>query len=69
MLQQSFRGSPAKNRGLGGDVRLKKSGEPAAVVPTAAAVGVHKTAEKSAAEPRYMTFEAQNFLLIRSKDT
>ena len=25
--------------------------------------GLHKTTEKSAAEPRYMTFEAQNFLL------
>ena len=68
MLQQGFRRSSAQNRGLGGDVRLK-SGEPAAV-PTAAAaaaVGVHKTAEKSAAEPRYMTFEVQNFLL--NKDT
>ena len=68
MLQQSFRGSSAQNRGLGGDVRLKKSGEPAAVPTAAAAVGVHKTAEKSAAEPRYMTFEAQNFLLIRNKE-
>ena len=25
--------------------------------------GLHKTTKKSAAEPRYMTFEAQNFLL------
>ena len=67
MLQQGFRRSSAQNRGLGGDVRLK-SGESAAV-PTAAtaAVGVQKTTEKSAAEPRYMTFEAQIFLL--NKDT
>ena len=52
-----------QNRSLGGDVRLK-SGEHAAV-PTAAAVavGVHKTTKKLAAEPRFMTFEAQNFLL------
>ena len=62
MLEQSFRRSSAQNRGLGGDVTLK-SGEPAAVPTAAAAVGVQKTAEKSAAEPRYMTFEAQNFLL------
>ena len=64
MLEQGFRRSSAQKRGLGGDVTLK-SGEPAAV-PTAAAaaaVGVQKTTEKSAAEPRYMTFEAQNFLL------
>ena len=67
MLEQGFRRSPAQNRGLGGDVTLK-SGELAAV-PTAAAaaVGVQKTTEKSTAEPRYMTFEAQNFLL--NKDT
>ena len=52
-----------QNPGLGGDVRLK-SGEPAAV-PTA--VGVQKTTEKSAAEPRYMTFEPPNSLL--NKDT
>ena len=63
MLEQGFRRSSAQNRGLGGDVTLK-SGEPAAV-PTV--VGVQKTTEKSAAEPRYMTFEAQNFLL--NKDT
>ena len=31
------------------------------------AVGVQKTTETSAAGPRYMTFEAQNFLL--NKDT
>ena len=67
MLQQGFRRSSAQTRGLGGDVRLK-SGEPAAVsTAAAAAVGVQKTTEKSAAEPRYMTFEAQNFLL--NKDT
>ena len=65
MLQQGFRRSSARNRGLGGDVRLK-SGESAAVPTAAAAVGVHKPTEKSATEPRYMTFEAQNFLL---KDT
>ena len=65
MLGQGFRKSSAQNRGLGGDVALK-SGEPAAV-PTSAAVGVQKTTEKSAAEPRYMTFEAQNFRL--NKDT
>ena len=70
MLKQGFRRSSAQNRGLGGDVTFK-SGEPAAV-PTAAAaaavaLGVQKTTEKSAAEPRYMTFEAQNFLL--NKDT
>ena len=29
--------------------------------------GLHKTTKKSAAEPRYMTFEAQTFLL--NKDT
>ena len=63
MLEQGFRRSSAQNRGLGGDVTLK-SGEPAAVPTAAAAVGVQKTTEKSAAEPRYMlTFEAQNFLL------
>ena len=39
VLQQCCRRSSARNRGPGGDVRLK-SGEPAAV-PTA--VGVHKT--------------------------
>ena len=66
MLQQGFRRSSAQNRGLGGGVRLK-SGEPAAVPTAAAAVGVHKTTEKSAAELRYMTFEAQTFLL--NKDT
>ena len=58
--------SSAQNRGLGGDVRLK-SGEPAAVPTAVAAVGVHKTTKKSTAEPRYMTFEAQNFRL--NKDT
>ena len=67
MLQQGFRRYSAQNRGLGGDVRLK-NGEPAAVsTAAAAAVRVQKTTEKSAAEPRYMTFEAQNFLL--NKDT
>ena len=66
MPQQGFRRSPAQNGGLGGDVRLK-SGEPASVPTSAAAVGVQKTTEKSAAEPRYMTFEVQNFLL--NKDT
>ena len=67
MLEQGFRRSSAQNRGLGVDVTLK-SGEPAAV-PTAAAaaVGVQNTTETSAAEPRYMTFEAQTFLL--NKDT
>ena len=59
-------GYSAQNRGLGGDVRLK-SGAPAAVPTAAAAVGVHKTTKKSTAEPRYMTFEAQNFRL--NKDT
>ena len=102
MLQQGFGGSSAQNRGHGGDVRLKKSGELAAV-PTAAAAaalklsagapseednllhatkpkkvamalfverfpGLQKTTKKSAAEPRYMTFEAQNFLLILNKE-
>ena len=62
MLEQVFRRSFAQNRGLGGDVTLK-SGEPAAVPTAAAAIGVQKTTEKSAAEPRYMTFEAQNFYL------
>ena len=57
MLQQGFRRSSAQNRGLGDDARLK-SGEPAAVTTAAAAVGVQKTTEKSAAEPRYKTFEA-----------
>ena len=66
MLEESLRRSSAQNRGLGGDVTLK-SGEPAAVLTAAAAVGVQKTTEKSAAEPRYITFEAQNFLL--NKDT
>ena len=69
MLEQGFRRSSAQNRGLGGDVTLK-SGEPAAVPTTAAAaaaVGVQKITEMSAAEPRYMAFEAQNFLL--NKDT
>ena len=66
MLQQGFGGSSAQNHGLGGDVRLK-SGEPAAVPTAAAAVGVQKTAGKSAYEPRCMTFEVQNFLL--NKDT
>ena len=70
MLEQGFRRSSAQNRGLGGDVTLK-SGEPVAVPTTttaaAAAVGVQKTTEKSAAEPRHMTFEAQNFIL--NKDT
>ena len=37
------------------------------LLTAAAAVGVQKTTEKSAAEPRYMTFGAQNFLL--NKDT
>ena len=102
MLQQGFGGSSAQNRGPGGDIRLKKSGELAAV-PTAAAAaalklsagapseednllhatkpkkvamalfverfpGLHKTTKKSAAEPRYMTFEAQNFLLILNEE-
>ena len=62
VLQQGLRRSSAQNRGLGGGVRLK-SGEPTAV-PTAAAAAValdrKKPTEKSAAEPRYMTFEAQN---------
>ena len=60
VLQQGFRRSSEQNHGLWGNVRLK-SGEPAAV-PTAAAaaVEVQKTAEKSTAESRYMTFEAQN---------
>ena len=66
MLQQGFRRSSAQNQGLGADVTFK-SGEPAAVPTAAAAVGVQKTTEKSAAEPRYMTFEALNFLL--NKDT
>ena len=55
-----------RNRSLGGDVRLK-SGEPAAVPTAAAAVGLQKSTKKSTAEPRYMTFETQNFLL--NKDT
>ena len=66
MLQQNFRRSSAQNRDHGGDVRLKR-GEPAAVPTAAAAVGVHKTTKKSAAEPPYMSFETQNFLL--NKDT
>ena len=37
------------------------------LIDAAAAVGVQETIEKSAAEPRYMAFEAQNFLL--NKDT
>ena len=37
------------------------------LLAAAAAIGVQKTTERSAAEPRYMTFEAQNFLL--NKDT
>ena len=56
MLEQGFRRSSAQNRGLRGDVTLK-SGEPAAVPTAAASVGVQKTTEKSAAEPRYMTFD------------
>ena len=63
MLQQGFRRSSAQNRGLGGDLRLK-SGETAAVPTAAAAAAVvldrKKPTKKSAAEPRYMTFEAQN---------
>ena len=55
-----------QNRGLGGDARLK-SGEPAAVPTAAVAVGVHKTTKKSAAEPRYMSLETQNFLLNKDK--
>ena len=66
MLEQGFRRSSAQNRVLGGDVTLK-SGELAAVPTAAGAVRVQKATEKSAAEPRYMTFEAQNFLL--NKDT
>ena len=68
-MLREVRRSSAQNRGLGGDVRLK-SRESAAVptaVAAAAAVGVHKTTKTSAAEPRHMTFEAQNFLL--NKDT
>ena len=66
VLQQDSRRSSAQNRDHGGDVRLK-SGEPAAVPTAAVAVGVHKTTKKSAAKPRCMSFETQNFLL--KKDT
>ena len=67
MLEQGFRGSSAQNRGLGGDITLRAENLLLFLLLLQLAVGVQKTTEKSAAEPRYMTFEAQNFLL--NKDT
>ena len=59
MLQQGFGRSPAQNRGLGGDVRLK-SGEQLLLFPTAVVVGGVQKTETSAGLDRKKSATRKN---------